>query len=615
MIDASQSEKAEGTPVGGRDQDWAADASREVWGGDKHDVVVMAPEKQDKAERASEKKDPVGKDVIHIQSQEQFKDIVENTKGPILIKFGTEWCAPCRAMKGTLNDLANNFKGRATVLSIDINQDPSRYAVQNSWAYAQKNPWDPNGFNLGGIPRLMMFNNGKIVDKEVNTRDPRQLSDRLNAEISKTADKKPDRTDPGKDQEKDPGRDHTKDPGKDHTQDPGKDQTKHPGKDGLLDKKNSFDLNDGTYKLDDKGRLCETISKDQPAFKRSLKYEDRDDPRKVTGVVMNDKTEYERIKGSNNWNTYDVSGGSRKPMGTGTAAFDITTSPSGVVGIDYLKGAGIQYRGTAGTTDLTQDQIKEREALAKQRIDDLVPPNKKPGSDTPIKTTDFAGKIEDTVQKAQKDGKPVVFVYTGGGAPGGNGKADREAVSKLAESMQQNSKPGKQPSIVFVSDDDLKAEKAKSPEARTKIVDDLLKSFDENHLDRSKPQVIIERLSTGPKGIGLSSGVMYRNPLDWVQEKPEQSSERMKVLGQGIAGEIEKYNRKEAVHPPEPETIKPIGTAPDKPAPDKAAPDKAAADKAAADKAAADKAAADKAAADKAAADKAAADNAKPQDV
>jgi thioredoxin-like negative regulator of GroEL len=45
-------------------------------------------------------------------------------KGPVLLKIGAEWCGPCQQMKPTLKELATEYGGRVTVMSVDVDQSP-----------------------------------------------------------------------------------------------------------------------------------------------------------------------------------------------------------------------------------------------------------------------------------------------------------------------------------------------------------------------------------------------------------------------------------------------------------------------------------------------------------
>lgn len=45
-------------------------------------------------------------------------------KGPVLLKIGAEWCGPCQEMKPVLNELTTEYQGKATIISVDVDQCP-----------------------------------------------------------------------------------------------------------------------------------------------------------------------------------------------------------------------------------------------------------------------------------------------------------------------------------------------------------------------------------------------------------------------------------------------------------------------------------------------------------
>jgi len=66
------------------------------------------------------------------------------TKQPVLVDFHTKWCAPCRKMVPVVEKLANNYKGKATILRID---------VDNSKEVAKQ-------YQIEGVPVFILFKNG-----------------------------------------------------------------------------------------------------------------------------------------------------------------------------------------------------------------------------------------------------------------------------------------------------------------------------------------------------------------------------------------------------------------------------------------------------------------------
>jgi thioredoxin 1 len=63
------------------------------------------------------------KSVVDATTLEQINTSLQ--EGPVLMKIGSEGCGPCNAMKPMLQELATEYSGKATIMSIDIVQSPA----------------------------------------------------------------------------------------------------------------------------------------------------------------------------------------------------------------------------------------------------------------------------------------------------------------------------------------------------------------------------------------------------------------------------------------------------------------------------------------------------------
>lgn len=91
-----------------------------------------------------------GPNISDVGDKEFGKEVLESQQ-PVLVDFWATWCAPCRAIAPTLEELAAQYKGKVKVvkLNIDDNQDtPQQYGVRS-------------------IPTLLMFKGGKVVEQIV----------------------------------------------------------------------------------------------------------------------------------------------------------------------------------------------------------------------------------------------------------------------------------------------------------------------------------------------------------------------------------------------------------------------------------------------------------------
>jgi thioredoxin 1 len=60
--------------------------------------------------------------VVQVTSLEQINASLK--QGPVLMKIGSKHCGPCQAMRPMLKELATEYSGKATIVSIDITESP-----------------------------------------------------------------------------------------------------------------------------------------------------------------------------------------------------------------------------------------------------------------------------------------------------------------------------------------------------------------------------------------------------------------------------------------------------------------------------------------------------------
>jgi len=96
-----------------------------------------------------------------------FEADVLQASGLVLVDFWAEWCGPCKMIAPVLDEIATEYAGKVTVgkLNIDQNADtPPKYGVR-------------------GIPTLLLFKGGEIVDTKVGALSKTQLKEFLNKNL------------------------------------------------------------------------------------------------------------------------------------------------------------------------------------------------------------------------------------------------------------------------------------------------------------------------------------------------------------------------------------------------------------------------------------------------
>ncbi len=86
-----------------------------------------------------------------------------NAPGPVLVDFWAPWCGPCRMVAPSVERLAREYAGRAVVAKLNVDENP---------ATSQR-------FRVQGIPTLLIFKEGKVVDQIVGAQPYDALNQRL----------------------------------------------------------------------------------------------------------------------------------------------------------------------------------------------------------------------------------------------------------------------------------------------------------------------------------------------------------------------------------------------------------------------------------------------------
>ena len=92
---------------------------------------------------------------------------VLNSEAPVLVDFWAEWCGPCRMMSPTVDAIAEAYAGRVKVGKLNVDE-----SAATSMRY-----------NVRGIPTLLLFKGGKVVEQKVGAVGKTDVQKMLDAHV------------------------------------------------------------------------------------------------------------------------------------------------------------------------------------------------------------------------------------------------------------------------------------------------------------------------------------------------------------------------------------------------------------------------------------------------
>lgn len=95
-----------------------------------------------------------------------FEEVI-NTDQPVLVDFWAEWCGPCKMIGPVVEELAEDFEGKAVIGKVNVDENPETAAK----------------FGIRSIPTLLVLKGGEIVDKQVGAVPKNVLSQKVEAQL------------------------------------------------------------------------------------------------------------------------------------------------------------------------------------------------------------------------------------------------------------------------------------------------------------------------------------------------------------------------------------------------------------------------------------------------
>jgi len=87
---------------------------------------------------------------LHLTEQ-NFDEALASAEGVLMVDFWAEWCAPCRAIAPTLEELVREGNGNVTLAKVNVDEQPALAAR----------------YQIRSIPTILFVKDGRVVDSVV----------------------------------------------------------------------------------------------------------------------------------------------------------------------------------------------------------------------------------------------------------------------------------------------------------------------------------------------------------------------------------------------------------------------------------------------------------------
>lgn len=100
---------------------------------------------------------------VNITDETFEHEVLQTTGRPVLVDCWAPWCGPCRMVGPILDQLAAESEGRYRIAKLNVDENP-RTSAQ---------------FRISSIPTLLIFKDGKLIDRLIGAQPKQAIAERL----------------------------------------------------------------------------------------------------------------------------------------------------------------------------------------------------------------------------------------------------------------------------------------------------------------------------------------------------------------------------------------------------------------------------------------------------
>lgn len=100
-------------------------------------------------------------------TDQNFEELVIKSDKAVMLDFWAEWCGPCRMVGPLVEEMSNEYAGKAVIGKVDVDSNPEismKYGIRN-------------------IPTILFIKGGQVVDKQVGAVPKTVLMEKLDKQL------------------------------------------------------------------------------------------------------------------------------------------------------------------------------------------------------------------------------------------------------------------------------------------------------------------------------------------------------------------------------------------------------------------------------------------------